>query len=79
MQSGSVFIDVADECGGLPAGKVEELFHAYEQRGTDRTGAGLGLAISIRGARALGGDIHVRDIPGVGCVFTLELRRSAPA
>jgi signal transduction histidine kinase len=71
-----VLIDVADECGGLPAGKAEELFRLYEQRGTDRSGLGLGLPISLKGARAIGGDIRVRNRPGTGCVFTVDLRRS---
>ncbi len=72
-----VSIDVADECGGLPPGKSEELFHVYEQRGADRSGVGLGLAISLKGARAIGGEIHVRDVPGTGCVFTVELRNGS--
>jgi len=70
-----VFIEVADECGGLPPGKAEELFQPYSQRGTERSGLGLGLSIALSAARAHGGDIHVRDIPGIGCVFTLDLPR----
>jgi signal transduction histidine kinase len=73
----AVAIDVADECGGLPPGDPEVLFRPYEQRGHDRTGLGLGLAISRKGAIAVGGSLSVRDLPGTGCVFTLELRRSA--
>jgi signal transduction histidine kinase len=72
-----IAIDVADECGGL-VGKSEELFRAFEQRSSDRSGLGLGLAISLKGARAVGGDLRVRNKPGLGCVFTLELR-GAPA
>ncbi|HUS29746.1 MAG TPA: HAMP domain-containing sensor histidine kinase [Kofleriaceae bacterium] len=72
-----VFIDVADQCGGLPRGKLEELFMPYAQRHSNRAGVGLGLAISRRGARAIGGDIMVTDMPGIGCVFTVALRRSA--
>lgn len=72
-----VSIDVLDECGGLPAGEVDRLFRAYEQSGTDRSGLGLGLAISLKGARAIGGEIHVRDMPGTGCVFTVDLRRAS--
>jgi len=71
-----VTIDVADECGGLPPGKAEALFEPYEQRGSDRSGLGLGLAISRRGAHSIGGTLSVRDIPGTGCVFSVELRRS---
>ena len=74
--SDRVSIEVADQCGGLPPGKVDELFRPYEQRGADRSGLGLGLAISLKGARAIGGDIRVRDAPGTGCVFTVDLRRS---
>jgi signal transduction histidine kinase len=79
VTSDRVLIDVADECGGLPPGKVEDLFRPYEQRGKDRSGLGLGLAISLKGARAIGGEIHVRNVPGTGCVFTVDLRRSSPA
>jgi signal transduction histidine kinase len=70
-----VLFDVEDECGGLPPGKTEELFRPYEQRSSDRSGAGLGLAISRKAAKANGGEIRVRDIPGTGCVFTLDLPR----
>lgn len=74
----SVFLDVEDECGGLPPGKVEELFRPFAQQGTDRRGLGLGLTICRRAAEANGGRIHVRDLPGKGCVFSLELRRLPP-
>jgi signal transduction histidine kinase len=68
-----VLIEVVDECGGLPPGKAEELFRPFEQRGADRTGLGLGLAICLRGVEANGGTLHVRDVPGTGCVFTIDL------
>jgi signal transduction histidine kinase len=71
----SVFLDVEDECGGLPPGKAEELFRPFAQRGSDRGGLGLGLAICQRAAAANAGHIHVRDLPGKGCIFTLELPR----
>ena len=47
-----VLIEVEDECGGLPAGDVDELFRPFEQRGVDRTGVGLGLAFSRWGVEA---------------------------
>jgi signal transduction histidine kinase len=75
-----VVIEVADECGGLGAGDSEELFRAFEQRGGDRTGLGLGLSISRRGVETCGGELRVRDVPGTGCVFTVDLPRiSRPA
>ena len=69
-------IDVQVECGGLPPGKAEDLFRPFEQRGGDKTGLGLGLSISLRGVRASGGELRIRDLPGVGCVFTVDLPRS---
>jgi signal transduction histidine kinase len=75
-----VLIDVCDECGGLPPGKAEELFRPFTQRSADRSGLGLGLGLSIalKAARANARDIRVRDIPGKGCVFTVELPRESP-
>jgi signal transduction histidine kinase len=72
-----VFIDVEDECGGLPAGKAEALFRPFVQEGADRTGLGLGLSISRRSVEGDGGELRVRDVPGVGCVFTIDLPRVA--
>jgi len=71
-----VVIEVEDECGGLPPGKAATLFDAYAQHGRDRTGLGLGLAICLKGARAIKGDLQVRDLPGTGCIFSLDLARS---
>jgi signal transduction histidine kinase len=73
-----VLIDVEDECGGLPPGKPAELFEAFEQRGTDRTGLGLGLFITRKGVEASGGVLRVRDLPLRGCVFTIDLPRLPP-
>jgi signal transduction histidine kinase len=72
-----VRIEVEDECGGLPPGDPRALFLPFKQRGGDRTGLGLGLAISRRGVEASGGVLKVRNIPGKGCVFTVDLPRAA--
>ncbi len=71
-----VVIEVEDECGGLAPGAAGRLFEPYTQHSADRSGVGLGLAISLQGARAISGDLRVRDLPGQGCVFSLELRGS---
>jgi signal transduction histidine kinase len=73
-----VLIEVGDECGGLP-GEVEgkELATSFEQRGADRTGLGIGLTFSRWGAEANGGRLYARNLPGAGCVFTVDLPRSA--
>jgi signal transduction histidine kinase len=72
-RSDRAVIEVQDECGGLPPGNPQELFLPFEQRTGDKTGLGLGLSICLRGAKACGGEIHVRDLPGAGCVFTVDL------
>ncbi len=68
-------IEIQDECGGLPNGDVDQLFHAFEQRGANRTGLGLGLAFSRWATEANDGSITARSLPGVGCVFTVDLPR----
>lgn len=68
-----VLIEVGDECGGLPPGKAEEIFQPFKRLGADQTGLGLGLAISRRGIEANNGKLYVRDLPGSGCVFTVDL------
>jgi signal transduction histidine kinase len=70
-----VLIEVQDECGGLPDGKSAELFHPFEQRGSDRSGLGLGLAYSHWAVVANGGRLYVRNRPGSGCVFIADLPR----
>ena len=68
-----VLIDIDAECGGLPPGQSEELFQPFQQRDKDRSGLGLGLSISRRGVEANGGKLEVRNVPGKGCVFTIDL------
>jgi len=70
---GRVGIEVADACGGLPPGKAEELFSPLVQRGENRSGFGLGLAIALQAAEAHHGTITVHDVPGTGCVFRIDL------
>ena len=72
-RGGSLSIEIEDECGGLPPGAIETLFEPFEQRGADRSGLGLGLAISRQAVEADGGRICARDIPGKGCIFTVEM------
>ena len=60
-------------CGGLPDGASTELFEPFVQRGTDRSGLGLGLAIVRQAVEAHGGTVAVENLPGRGCVFTVRL------
>jgi signal transduction histidine kinase len=71
-----ILIAVEDECGGLPNGKAEQLFQPFEQSNSDRSGLGLGLSISRRAIQANEGTLDVRNLPGKGCIFTIDLPRS---
>jgi signal transduction histidine kinase len=72
-----LLVEVQDECGGIPESK-RDLFQAFgERRGSDRSGLGLGLWISRQAVRTHGGDIRVRNLPGQGCVFAIDLPLAA--
>jgi hypothetical protein len=71
-----VTVEIEDECGGLPPGRVESLFDPFVpfvQAGHDRSGFGLGLAIAKQAVEAHAGALRVHDLPGRGCVFVLDL------
>ena len=70
-----VLLEIQDECGGLPGGDVDEIFQLFEQRGSDRTGLGLGLPFSRWAVEANHGRIYARNLPDVGCAFTIDLPR----
>lgn len=70
-----VLIDVSDQCGGLPVGAMVRMFSPFEQIDVDRTGLGLGLSIARQSIEADLGTLTVRDVPGIGCVFTIRLPR----
>jgi len=68
-----VLIEVEDHCGGLLPGCSATMFLPFAQGGADKTGLGLGLSISQHSVEANAGSLGVRDIPGSGCVFTIDL------
>jgi len=73
----SVLIEVSDHCGGLGPDLAGRMFQPFEQGGADRSGLGLGLTIARQFVAENGGGLSVRDLPGVGCVFTIALPRYA--
>jgi len=72
-----VLIEIQDACGGIPNADLPGLFNPFEQRSTDRSGVGIGLAFSRWGVEANRGRIYARNVPGTGCVFTIDLPRVA--
>jgi signal transduction histidine kinase len=73
---GRAFIDIEDECGGLPPERADRLFAAFLQANDDRSGFGLGLAIAKQAIEAHGGGIIVNNVPDKGCIFTIDLPRA---
>ena len=73
-------IAVEDSGSGIPDEKLERIFDPFAQvdSGLERRvgGTGLGLTISRRLARRMGGDLTVRSCLGEGSRFTLWLRRA---
>ena len=51
----------------------------FVERSTDRSGLGLGLSISRKAVQLNGGEIRVRNLPGTGCIFTVEMPRALGA
>ena len=84
MEAGSLAISVHDRGPGVPEMSRASIFDeftqlrrisSHERRGvsTSESGVGLGLSISRRLARAIGGDLILEDRPGPGSTFTLNL------
>lgn len=71
-----ILLEVEDRCGGLPRQAMDKLFDPFVQVGADRSGFGLGLAITRHAAEAHGGTVTVRNVPERGCVFALLLPRA---
>ncbi len=78
-----VAIDVSDTGIGIAPDELERLFYPFSQANAEIAlrygGAGLGLSISRKLARAMGGDIIATSELGRGSVFTLLLPLPASA
>lgn len=78
-EGGKVLFEVVDTGIGIEASMLEAIFDEFVQVDNplqERTrGTGLGLPLSRRLARILGGDITVRSVPGQGSVFRAVVDR----
>ena len=69
---------VIDEGQGIAGEDRERIFEKFERLGRSGDGgSGLGLYISRKLARAMGGDLYVTPHAGHGACFTLSLPRNA--
>jgi signal transduction histidine kinase len=76
-------VSIADTGVGIAAENIEYVFEPFwqaEQTATRKTGGtGLGLSVTRKLARLLGGDVTVASRIGVGTTFQLTLPMKAPA
>lgn len=70
---------ISDRGPGIDADQQKNLFDAYSSVSQERAGTGLGLTLSRRLARLLGGDVKVQSQAGQGATFLLSLARYLPA
>jgi signal transduction histidine kinase len=75
-----IAIEVIDNGPGIPEDQVANIFEEFSRLDVnrDKPGAGLGLAIALRIARLLGGDLTVNRANVQGSVFTLWLPLQFP-
>ena len=71
----NVIIEIEDQCGGIPSQVVENLFKPFASGGFDQSGLGLGLTVVQRAVYLLQGKVTVRNNPGIGCAFQIEIPR----
>lgn len=73
-RDGKACVVVADQGQGMSDEEQARIFEKFERLGRSGDGgSGLGLYISRRLARAMGGELSVESAPGQGARFTLEL------
>jgi signal transduction histidine kinase len=70
-----ILISVTDQCGGIDVHTQATMFQPFVQGSANRTGLGLGLPISRKYVEACQGTLTCRNVPGEGCVFTIDLPR----
>jgi signal transduction histidine kinase len=80
MEDGSVVLKVEDQGPGIRAEQAEAIFDVYvTSAGEARLGHGLGLPLSRRLARLLGGDLVAHSRQGAGGLFVLRVPATVPA
>ncbi|MGE3453772.1 MAG: ATP-binding protein [Kofleriaceae bacterium] len=70
-------VEVEDSCGGIDPVLLERAFAPFVRLTTSEPGFGLGLSIAKQAVEAHGGQLYVENREGKGCVFVVDLPRTA--
>jgi PAS domain S-box-containing protein len=75
LEGDDVIVSVTDRGPGIPLDAQERIFDRFErlEETGKQAGTGLGLYITRRLARAMGGDVSVSSVPGAGSSFLLRM------
>lgn len=73
---GDVVFRIEDAGPGVPREDLERIFDIYQTKAAEGKGSGLGLPLSRRLARLLGGELRAEAHPSGGGCFVLQLSSS---
>ena len=81
-ENNCIAFSVTDTGPGIPQEYHEKIFEAFWQADSSKTrkvsGTGLGLSVTRRLARLLGGDVTIQSQPDRGTTFTVRIPKRAP-
>jgi hypothetical protein len=70
---GKAIIEIEDQRGGADHASPNDPFQSFEQRYRNEGDAGPGLIVARRAVELNAGTIDVRNLPGNGCIFRINL------
>lgn len=73
LDESSLMVAIADTGGGIPEGDLRRVFDPFYTTKSAQTGTGLGLPLSRRFVRELGGDLTLDSIVGEGTIAMVFL------
>ena len=81
-ENNCIAFSVTDTGPGIPQEYHEKIFEAFWQADSSKTrkvsGTGLGLSVTRRLARLMGGDVTIQSQPDRGSTFTVRIPKRAP-
>lgn len=71
-------LKIKDEGPGIPETEIKKVFQKFYRTGNEATkrakGTGLGLYLTARIAKSLGGNVHIENNPAGGSIFVFSLK-----